>query len=448
MAANSLIVNVLITKSTRTVSQQNFGLFAIGGPSARLTAGTYAVYNSASSMLATAGGPFQSSDPEYIEALAATSQAIVPSQFVVFPYTAAVAQVDTFQVGTLTTGHQYKFTMNSVVISYTSSGGDTQQSILNSLLTAIGVAFPSNPPVTGAVVGTGPSATLTLTSTVAGVGISYTSIDSSLTHVLATPNHSIVQDIQTMQAAVPPSLLPYGLIICSHIAADILQIAAYIETQLMVYVTATLDAGCLTNSTTDIMSVLKAGSYDRTMILYSAQCNTNGPDGAWMGYMLPTVPGSSNWADKTLVGVTPDNLNATQIANVVSKNGNIYVTVGGNGLTLYGIAPGAQYLDTAIFLDWLASTIQTGMISVITDPLNLKIPYTNQGIGMLQNPIRAALQAGQDNNGLVPGWTIFAPDINNVSHTDKVNRVLNNIGFQAQLAGAINVVNVQGFVSS
>jgi hypothetical protein len=444
MASPALIVNVVVTKSTRTVQLQSFNIPVIFGPSDRF-ADPYRVYTSVNGMLSDG---FMLSDPEVIEATGLMGQPIKPAQFVVSKFSAAVEQVDTFQVGTLASGHLYQFTLNSVPIQYTSSGGDTQQSILAALLSAIAVAFPSNPPVTGAVVGTGPSATLTLTSTVAGVGVSYTAIDADLSYANVTPNHSIVNDIEALYLVITPNVYPYGVIVTSHVASDIEQVAKYIETQLLVYVTATADSNVLTNGAGNIMAVLKGLALDRTMIMYSAQANTNGPDGAWMGYMLPTTPGTGNWAMKTLAGVTADNLNPTQIANILANNGNIYVTIGGNGTTLYGIAAGGDYFDVTIFLDWLASTIQTNIIAIETDPLNLKIPYTNQGIAMLESGIASAMKQGQTNNGLAPGWTVFAPDVSQVSHADKSNRVLNNIGAEGVLAGAINQINVQVFVSS
>lgn len=444
MASPALIVTVVITKNTRVVSQQAFNLPAIFGPSNRW-GDVFRAYTSAAAMLADG---FLSSDPEYIEALAMTTQAIKPKQFLVSKFSAAVAQVDTFAVNTLVASHLYQFTLNSVVISYTSNGGDTQQSILAALLTAIGVAFPSNPPVTGSVTGSGPGALLTLTSSVAGIGVSYTAIDADLTHVALTPNHSIADDILVTLLAVPQELQFYGVIVTNHVAANIEQIAAFIEGQLLVYVYATLDANVLSNGVGNVMAVLKGLNYTRTMGLYSAQANTNGPDGAWMGYMLPTQPGVGNWAMKNLIGVTADNLSPTQIANIQSNNGNFYVTIAGAGTTLYGITPSGEYFDVTIFIDWLTSTIQTGIIEVETSPLNLKIPYTNGGIAMLENPIRAALKEGEDNNGLLPGWYVFAPDINSVPLADRKNRVLNNIGFNAELAGAINQINIQGFVSA
>lgn len=444
---NGLVVNVTILKSTRVVQLAAFNVPCIFGASGRVSVPT--LYVDSADMLEANGGPFMDSDPEYIEAAALMSQSITPAKFLVAPNTPSVAQVDTFAVGTLTVSHQYKFTMGTTVISYTSApSGDTQQVILAALLAAIGTAFPTNPPVTGAVTGSGAGALLTLTASVAGVGVSYSAIDGSLTHVAVTPNHSIATDIATAQQAAPADTPFYGVIVCSHVKGDILQVAAYIETQLLVYVTATLDSAVLTNAAGNVMATLKALSYDRTMIMYSAQANTNGPDGAWMGYMLPTTPGVGNWAMKTLNGVAADNLTPTQISNIVGNNGNVYITLGGNGTTLYGITAGGEYLDVTIFLDWLSSTIQSGIIAVETDPLNLKIPYTNQGIAMLESPVRTTLQTGQNNNGLVPGWEVFAPNANDVPSADRANRELNGLGFTAQLAGAINTINITGYVSA
>ena len=168
-----------------------------------------------------------------------------------------------------------------------------------------------------------------------------------------------------------------------------------------------------------------------------------------MAYLLPTtLLSSSNWADKVLKGVTADNLNPTQIGNVVSKKGNIYVPMGGSGNTLYGVACGGEYFDVTIFLDWLASTTQANVFAVVTDPINLKITYTNPGIAQIENPIHQTMQQGQDNGGLAPGWSVFAPDVASVSQADKQNRTLNNIGARGTLAGAINIINVNLYAST
>src|SRR5579875_1186792 len=101
MESPTLIVNVTITKSTRTVSGLAFNVPVILGPSNRFS-DAYRSYVSPQDMISDG---FELSDPEYIEALALMSQAgPKPPRFLVSKFSAAVAQVDTFQVGTLTTG--------------------------------------------------------------------------------------------------------------------------------------------------------------------------------------------------------------------------------------------------------------------------------------------------------------------------------------------------------
>lgn len=443
-ASITRVVTVLITKGTRTVTLATFNVPVIMGPSNRF-GDPYRTYTAISSM--TSDG-FLPSDPEMIHAVALLSQPIKPNKWVVSKFTAAIAQVDTFAVGTLAPSHAYAFTMGSTPITYTSApSGDTQQSILAALLTAIGVAFPSNPPVTGAVTGTGSGALLTLTASVAGVGISYTAVDADLTHVAVTPNHSVVQDLQTLQGVIAPADQFYGVLFTTKVAADQLQVAAYIETQLLTYLASSSDSGIITSSTTDIGTKFKNFAYTRSWLLYQAVA-ANAGDAAWMGYMLPTTPGIGNWALKTLTGQTPDDqLNDTQIGFAQSKNVNIYVTIGGQGTTLDGIAPSGDYMDEVIFDDWLKATMSTNVFGYLVDPANLKVPYLNKGITGIENQMRAALQQGQDNLGLAPGWTVFAPDAGSVSSVDKKARTLNGVGFSAERGGAIGKVNIQGFVA-
>lgn len=439
MASISLVVKVTITKGTRTVSLQAFNIPVILGPSDRFV-DPFKVYINAADML---DDGFLSSDPEYIHAVELTEQAIVPDEFIVSKFTDAVAQVDTFAVNTVTASHAYSFKLNGTTISYTQSGGDVQQDILAGLLTAIGVAFPSNPPVTGSVTGTGGSALLHLTSSVAGIGISYTNIDALLTHASVTANHSVVADLQTLQTFTTAF---YGVLFTTKDSNDIKQIAAYIESQLLIYVASSSEAGILTSSSTDLATALKNLGYTRTALLYSA-APAAAPDAAWMGYMLPTTPGSSNWKFKVLVGIDPDNLNETQIFNAQSKNANVYVPLGGAGATLEGIMVGGEFIDVTIFIDWLQATVQANVFAILVDPNNLKVPYTNKGIVAIENGVQQSLQQGENNGGLATGWTVQVPDVSAVPRADKASRTLNNVTFQAQLAGAINKVNIHGFVS-
>lgn len=446
----SQIVNVTISQQTAAVPQPSFSIPAIGGPSTVLAApGDYAIYTDLAGMIADG---FTTSDQEYIRAAELLSQALSPEEFVVFRYNPAVAQQDTFQVNTLVASHNYKFTLNGLLIQYTSTGLDTQQSILTALLAAIGVAFPTNPPVTGAVVGTGAGATLTLTASAPGAGFTITLVDADLTHVATVANHSIVSDIQTEQAS-PGGDIWYGLTICSQLASDIKQVAAYIETQIKIFIADSVDAGILVPATTtDIASVLKGFGYTRTGIIYSQTAN-DGSAAAWLGGQLPQVPGASTWKFKQLVGITPSELTSTErttcigLPGIPEKNCNIYDVVGGVPITEEGIMSGGQFIDITVFIDWLVSTMQVNVFTKLVQ--SPKIPYTDQGIAIVENGVRQTLNQGVANGGIDGNSpiTVTVPQVLAIPTADRAERVLPDVKFSCRLAGAIHFVQIQGVVT-
>lgn len=390
---------------------------------------------------------FLVTDPEYIRAEELIEQALVPPSWFVASNSASVAQVDTIAVATAVMSHPYVFSLNGTVISYTSTD-TTQQDILNGLLTAIGTAFPSGAPVTGAVSGTGMSALLTLTSSVPGQAVTYTAVDVDLTHSNTTVNHSIVTDIQQAQLQNDTW---YGTAICSNTDGDLEQVGAYTETQFKIFGGVTNTAAVATSSTTDVASIMGSKSYKRTFLVFTNE-PTEGKEAAWLGGQLPSTPGSSNWAYKKMAGCTPDQLSTSQQQALIGipetgisgKNVNIYQIVGGAPITQMGWMIGGQFIDVTVGVDWLKSTIQTNIFQLLaTQP---KIPYTDIGVASIIQQVRAAIDQGILNE-LIDGTspiTITAQAVATVAATQRQQRVSPTINFSCRLAGALNAVVVNG----
>ena len=76
-----------------------------------------------------------------------------------------------------------------------------------------------------------------------------------------------------------------------------------------------------------------------------------------------------------------------------------------------------------------------------------KIPMTNQGIGILENMVRASLNEASERN-IIDGQSIIVtvPDVLAVSPADRLARKI-NISFEARLSGAIHIVGIKGTVS-
>lgn len=451
MSAIDQIIKVNISQQTSAVAQASFSIPLIVGPTATPWGPTEfaRVYDEPASML---DDGFTTSSPEYVYAQEMFEQSLTPVEVVVGYRAPAVAQVDTFQVGAVASGHLYKFTMAGLIVSYTSGGSDTQQAILAALLADIATVFPTNAPVTGAVSGSGSGATLTLTSVNPGAGVSYSAIDSDLTHVALTPNYGIEDDMNNILSVNNDW---YGACLCSNVDYDILQMAGFIETLKKIFLGATQDAAVPTTATTDIASIMKGASYKRSGLVYSPGSFNKGVEAAWLGGQLPQVPGSNNWAYNSLEGIDPDTLTDNQVSiligvpvnGIVGKNVNIYRTLGGKNLTQMGQMAGGQYIDITVGVDWLQSAIQTNIFNALTSVA--KIPYTDKGVAILLQCVKSAIDQGVV-NGLIDGAspiTLSAPPVLTVPISQRANRIAPTITFVCRLQGAINAVIVNGTVT-
>lgn len=451
MAAIDQIIKINISQQTQAVPQASFSIPLIIGPTSTTWGTTDFVhaYFEPSSMLSDG---FTTSSPEYIYALELFEQPLTPTEFFVGHRQPAVAEVDTLAVSTLASGHLYEFTLNGLIISYTSSGGDTQQSILTALLADIATVYPTNAPVTGVVAGTGSGALLTLTAVNPGAGVSYSAVDANLTLASVTANYGIVNDLQNIIGA---NNSWYGIAICSNVDYDILQLAGFVETLKKIFLGSSNDSAIASNLSTDLASILKGFSYKRTGLVYSPASFNLGIEAAWLGGQLPQVPGSNNWAFQSLVGIEPDMLSDNAVANIIGdpvagvqgKNANIYQTVGGKNITQMGTMAGGQYIDITVGIDWLVSTLQTNIYQALTSVA--KIPYTDKGVGILLSAVKSAIDQGVV-NGLIDGASpisISAPPVLSVPIAQRANRIAPTINFTCRLQGAINAVIVNGTVT-
>lgn len=390
----------------------------------------------------TADG-FLTTDPEYIRASELLEQPISPPIFYVGSYGTPVEQVTTI-TPTAVNSTDYIVTINGTPYSYESDSSATVSEIVAGLLALIN-ADPAAP-----CVATG-STTLILTALVAGAGFTVT-LNANMTQAPTTLNYSIVQGIQ--QAQVENDSW-YGVSICSNADGDIEQVAAYIETQIKIFLGVSNDAAIATAATTDLGSILKGLAYARTGLIFALASIAEGIEAAWLGGQLPQVPGSNNWAFQTLEGISPDTLSANQQSNLIGvpeagikgKNVNIYQTVGGVNITQMGTMAGGQYIDITIGVDWLRSTIQTNLFQALVSAS--KIPYTDNGVAILISAVKSAIDQGVA-NGLIDGSSpiiVTAPLVATVSPTLRANRIAPTITFTCRLQGAFNAVIVNGTVT-
>lgn len=242
----------------------------------------------------------------------------------------------------------------------------------------------------------------------------------------------------------------YALAIQSRAAADISAVAGVIEAmdKLFLAVTADTDVPDSTD-TSNIALTLTNAAYSRTALIYHTHAATEYIECAWAGLQLPKDPGSTNWAYKTLAGITADTFTSAQITTLEGRRTSRYERVAGINVTMSAFtSDNGAYIDIIHGIDWLQQRMAEDLFERLSNVE--KIPYTSAGIAIVESVVRSRLRIAI-NQGVIDddeNLTVSVPKIAATEANDRSNRILRDVKFTARLAGAINKVIVRGKVSA
>ena len=440
----SRIVKVDISLNTTGLSVEGFNTMLIVGAHVNSLA-RVETYTQASDMI-SAG--FSDTDPVYLAAVDAFSQTPRPAQVKIGRRQAASVAVT---VASLTSAGVYKLTVsnlddNSNVVekaySYTNTGG-TAGDILTGLKEQIGA--DSAAVVTAAV------SENTLTLTTKGGGAFAVATSANMAQSVASVTETIPQTMAAIQSYDNDW---YGWVLASRNSADILAAANWTESVRKLFGTAIAEAGAYNpESTTDTGYLLYNGNYYRTFWFYHKDAASDFPEAAVMARCFAILPGGETWANKKLAGVTTDPLTETQYNAITKKNGNTFERFRNISITQNGKVAAGEWIDVIRFRDWLQEEITVNVFNALVN--SDKIPYTDEGIAIIEAQIRQALELGTRRGGIAPieydedgnenyGYTITVPLSSSISANQKATRVLQDVSFTARLAGAIHVVEITG----
>lgn len=241
----------------------------------------------------------------------------------------------------------------------------------------------------------------------------------------------------------------YGVVVDQAMASDFDDVAAWVESakKFAIFWTTDADTPDSTKST-DLASVLKAASYDRSAVIYHVQPSTGAdyPDAAWMGEGFPYDPGTSTWAYKTLRGVTADKINGNQETALQNKNCNYYSEVGGVNITQEGKVASGEWIDIIIGTDWIEARLREAVYGALVN--NRKIPYDDSGIAIIEGLVKSVLSQAAA-AGILQGDSIevTVPKYKDIPQADKLARKLPDVKFTALYQGAIQRTTINGTIS-
>lgn len=238
-------------------------------------------------------------------------------------------------------------------------------------------------------------------------------------------------------------------------------IAAFIETQARMFAYTEMGffgAGEDGENKSTVGSV-----YYRTLGVYG-RVKTDQPDEevptankyenvAFVAKWLNYSSGSETSAFKALASVYPSELTTTEMKQIEAANLNFFITVGNKNITMNGKVIAGEWADIIRFRDWLKNDMQLRVVNLFI--VNPKVPYTDGGIGLVQNQMLASLKAGQDAGGIaeeefdedgnkIPGYVTSVPRSSSLSDSEKASRKLTKCKFKARLAGAIHFAEITG----
>ena len=248
-----------------------------------------------------------------------------------------------------------------------------------------------------------------------------------------------VDEIRNLQAATKEW---FFLITDAVDDADKEAIADYIETQTAVYVLTDRNVATLTTeTTTDILSKLKAKGLQHTIAMYRKD-NAVAPEAAWVGRFASAIIGSNTWIHSALATLSAESFTRTEMAVLNSKGGHYYTKVGQDD-SIEGMANtvGGENIHVILGAIWLEVRLAERVWSLLYT--KERINYTNSGIELFKAEIVTVLNEAVSYNILTNDepFTIQVPDANKLTSAERASGYLRKITFRARLAGAILFVD-------
>lgn len=279
---------------------------------------------------------------------------------------------------------------------------------------------------------------------------------------LPNPDHLKIKDV-TVDPGISTDLTAiealdasswYGVLLDYGGKATTVAAAAWVEARRKLFGYDITDQECTDNViTNDVFSTLKTTAYARTFGRFSQRRLLSYSAAGWIGKMFPFQPGASNWAFQTIAGVDYDLLTPGQETNLLAKNANIYTPLAGANSTQYGKTASGEWIDITHGCDWLQSDLSIrvfGPMKAASDA-GKKIGMTDSGVDTL----RAAVLAGLYNattpaiNFLRsdPAPTVTFPKVSELTAEERAQRRLPRGEFTAQFTGAVNGVDLTGYIT-
>lgn len=202
----------------------------------------------------------------------------------------------------------------------------------------------------------------------------------------------------------------------------------------------------------DDSTSMTVNGLERTVLFY---CNATEdvpvPVAALVGAIAGKAVGSYTVKNLILKGIAAQELTEAEIEAIHAKGGITFVAKAGDNVTSEGKTAGGEYIDVVDSKDYIIQQITYQVQKMLNNAD--KIPYTNNGISLLESAVVYVMRAAY-NNGMIAENADGAPDYSvnfalreETSEADRAARKYMGGGFKFALAGAIHESEIVGEIT-
>lgn len=399
------------------------------------------------SSVAEVAEDFADSDsPERIAAALLFGQQPHPPQIKIGRSSNKPTQRYALSVATVRNSHTYQIQVSGhgvtpELVAYTSDASATDGEIVAGLVAALNLVTGAN------YTAAGTSSPFTVTGDAPGDWFSLEVINPS--DLLIEQNHAdpgVVSDIAAIQLEDDEW---YALYTLYNSRAYVNAAAAHVQTQKKIYLADSSTTKSVTlaiGSRDDLLGDLFDSGWSRVAGSWHASPAAM-PGVAWLGRVLPTEPGSATWKFKQVTGVTPSTLTTTQRNNLRARKANWYERVAGVAIFSEGTTADGDFIDVTRNTDFLEDEMSKNVYEILAS--NDIVPYSDEGIAVVENGMRGTLQICVDKGILrsSPAPDVEVPKMSEISDANIAGRVLPDMKFSGKIRGAVHKVNITGVLS-
>ena len=190
----------------------------------------------------------------------------------------------------------------------------------------------------------------------------------------------------------------------------------------------------------DDSTVLTVANIERTVLCYyNPTDDVPAPVAAIVGEVAGLEVGSYTLNNMTVKGIEGLDLTEAEIEAIHTKGGITYVVSAGDVVVSEGKTAGGLYVDNVDGDDYIKQQLLYKTQKVFNN--NLKVPYTNVGIAMLESAATEVM-ADAANKGIVDSFEVHYDLREDTTETDRANRRYIGGNIIYVRAGAIHTIEI------